>query len=603
MRLRGAFLNSQQPRSRHRKRADRSTRQRGQLTSQPGDDTPKWQLLRRWLPNWWGIAGAQVASWVALGPSFLPRKWWMTTGSLGLSQLYGYGIGSGLRMLRRAVMPALRPVLGHLPAPRMLERVWRATVVSTLTAGTVVAFVNSVPRQREIARLVERDRPDPAVQFVGAILGTAATGAALGALELLKLQSRGTRWVLARFLPALAAPFSGTIVTFVVTYYLNRSVLWDRLMKFLLDRAREHDRQPLPDRVPPVQPERSGSAASFEPFTSLGRHGKAAVSDGPRGADIARFWAARGDTTPVREPVRAYIGLRPQVSIPEAARLAVRELRRAGGFDRQHLCIYIGTGTGWLNDWSLGAFEFLTRGDSAVVSIQYSVITSALAFLADRNSAKLTARSLYHEVLRELAHIPAGHRPKLYMSGESLGAFGALSVFADAEDMVAQLDGAVWSGTPQITPIWQELTDARTPASPMILPRIGGGEHVRFSNHSADLTGPIGGTPYAPWGEHRFVFMQHPSDPVVWWHPRLIWHEPQWMREPRGFDVTAAMKWWPWVTFWQVAADMAASIQPPGGHAHRYFDEYVPAWAHVLGREQDADAALVREVARHIHPH
>jgi uncharacterized membrane protein len=47
---------------------------------------------------------------------------------------------------------------------------------------------------------------------------------------------------------------------------------------------------------------------------------------------------------------------------------------------------------------------------------------------------------------------------------------------------------------------------------------------------------------------------------------------------------------------------MPASIASKGGHAHRYYDEYVPAWAEVLGRHEHPEP-LIREVARHIHPH
>jgi uncharacterized membrane protein len=567
-------------------------------------------LARRIRPNWWGIAGAQVTSWIALGPSFLPRTWWMTAGSLSLSQLYGYGIGTAARLVRRGVMPLLRrrfPARNFARIPFPVAQAWRITVVSTLVGGTLLALATSIPRQREIAKLVDFPPPSHTTQLVGVAAGTGVTGAALGIVALFRLQSRGTRRLLQRFLPALAAPFSGTIVTFLVTYYLNRSVVWDRFVGFLRTKALAKNLQPMPGRTAPEQPERSGSAASYEPFTTLGRHGKAIVSDGPRRADIAAYWAARGNGNgpadePVLEPVRAYVGLRAHVSIPEAAKRAVRELKRAGGFEREHLCIAIGTGTGWLSDWSMGSFEYLTRGNCATVSLQYTVLSSALALLADRKSPQLTAQCLYREVVAELRKLPPERRPKLYMQGESLGSFGALSIFSDADDMIERLDGAVWSGTPQFSPIWQELVARRRDGSPQTLPRIGNGEHVRFSNRSADLRGPADGEPYADWKAHRFLFLQHPSDPVVWWHPSLIWREPEWLREPLCYDVTPRIVWWPWVTFWQVAADMPASIASKGGHAHRYYDEYVPAWAEVLGRHEHPEP-LIREVARHIHPH
>ena len=42
------------------------------------------------------------------------------------------------------------------------------------------------------------------------------------------------------------------------------------------------------------------------------------------------------------------------------------------------------------------------------------------------------------------------------------------------------------------------------------------------------------------------------------------------------------MRWLPWVTFWQVTADMVFSTGVPDGHGHVYKKEYVDAWAAVF---------------------
>ena len=70
---------------------------------------------------------------------------------------------------------------------------------------------------------------------------------------------------------------------------------------------------------------------------------------------------------------------------------------------------------------------------------------------------------------------------------------------------------------------------------------------------------------YVPWESPRVVFAQHPSDPVVWFDPSLLWREPAWLQERVGHDVTPAMRWFPWITFWQIASDMPLSIAAPGG--------------------------------------
>ena len=48
----------------------------------------------------------------------------------------------------------------------------------------------------------------------------------------------------------------------------------------------------------------------------------------------------------------------------------------------------------------------------------------------------------------------------------------------------------------------------------------------------------------------------HPSDPIVWWSPHLILSEPDWIGEAPGTDVLEGMVWLPFVTFWQVSADL-----------------------------------------------
>lgn len=583
-----------------RPRAPRSER-RGDATTPAKKKLQR--FFARWGPNWWGVVASQLTTLIALGPSLLPRTWWTTAASISLSQLYGYAVGSGARTTRNGILALVRRARGVVaqPSPSLrmatVERTWQTALISSMAIGTAATLLSSLERQREIAQLVDETPQTLRQQFTGMAVGTVATAGILGLVQLFRISSAGTRRLIGRFAPALAAPLSGTAVMFGLTYYLNRSVLWEQLMRRINASAHRNNLRPLPGRVAPKQAERSGSPASFESFNSLGRHGKSVVADGPRARDIAAFWGEDA-----MEPVRAYVGLSPSQSIETAAKHAVRDLRRAGGFTRKHLVIMVGTGTGWLNDWAMSALEFLTRGNCAVVSLQYTVLPSAFAFLFDRKSPKQTARALYREVREVLDTMPANERPKLYMSGESLGAFGGVSVFSSASDMARKLDGAIWAGTPQISPMWRELTARRRAGSPEIRPDIDDGSVIRFSNRAEDLGHDHEGMPYASWGEKRFVFLQHPSDPIVWWDPSLIWQQPTWMTEPRGHDVTARMRWWPWVTFWQIAADMPLSIANKGGHAHRYFEEYVGAWSQVLGIDVDADR-LAEAIRPLIRPH
>ena len=44
------------------------------------------------------------------------------------------------------------------------------------------------------------------------------------------------------------------------------------------------------------------------------------------------------------------------------------------------------------------------------------------------------------------------------------------------------------------------------------------------------------------------------------------------------------MVWFPWLTFWQLLADMPRSVQLPGGRGHSYHREVVHYWNEILDK-------------------
>jgi uncharacterized membrane protein len=103
------------------------------------------------------------------------------------------------------------------------------------------------------------------------------------------------------------------------------------------------------------------------------------------------------------------------------------------------------------------------------------------------------------------------------------------------------------------------------------------GENVRFVARPDNLDRPAD-----PWGQPRVVYLQHASDPIAWWDPDLLFAKPDWLREPRGYDVSPRMEWVPVVTFLQVSADMAVAVDVPDGHGHVYVKNVANGWAAVL---------------------
>lgn len=65
------------------------------------------------------------------------------------------------------------------------------------------------------------------------------------------------------------------------------------------------------------------------------------------------------------------------------------------------------------------------------------------------------------------------------------------------------------------------------------------------------------------------------------------------MREHVGRDVTPALDWVGFLTFWQIATDMPLSVNVPPGHGHEYKDEMVPIWAAVLDVDAGTDLARI----------
>jgi uncharacterized membrane protein len=120
------------------------------------------------------------------------------------------------------------------------------------------------------------------------------------------------------------------------------------------------------------------------------------------------------------------------------------------------------------------------------------------------------------------------------------------------------------------------------------------GRTVRFTNDVVAEIPPAS----VPWEGTRVLYLQHPSDPIVWWGPSLIWDQPDWLGEPRGRDVLDQMFWIPLVTFWQVTADLPLATGVPDGHGHTYTAEFVDGWAEILQPPgwTDAKAERLRDI-------
>ncbi|MGD9620108.1 MAG: alpha/beta hydrolase [Mycolicibacterium sp.] len=327
-----------------------------------------------------------------------------------------------------------------------------------------------------------------------------------------------------------------------------------------------------PNTAEPQSPLRSGGPESLVSWESLGHQGRIFIGGGPTVEELTEF-----NGSPAIEPIRAYAGLHSADGIKETAQLAARELQRTGGLDRAVVAVATTTGTGWINAAEAAALEYMYNGDTAIVSMQYSFLPSWLSFLVDKENARQAGQALFEAVDALIREMPEAERPTLVVFGESLGSFGGEAPFLALNNLIARTDGALFSGPTFNNTIWTDLTRNRDPGSPEWLPIYDKGENVRFVAEPTDLQRPD-----SPWGEPRVVYLQHASDPIAWWSPDLLFAEPDWLREPRGSDVSPDTMWIPIVTFLQVSADMAVAVNVPDGHGHVYVRDVANAWAAIL---------------------
>jgi uncharacterized membrane protein len=271
----------------------------------------------------------------------------------------------------------------------------------------------------------------------------------------------------------------------------------------------------------------------------------------------------------------------------------VGELERTGAFGRSVLAVVTTTGTGWVNEPAPESLELLYGGDTAIVATQYSYLPSWLSFLVDRSRSEQAGRLLFDAVHARVDQLPEGDRPRLLVYGESLGSQGSEAAFTTLGDIRAQAEGVLWVGPPNSNLLWSSLVERRDPGSLEVEPVYASGLIVRFASDPADLAQPP-----TPWIAPRVLYLQHPSDPIVWWSPELLFRRPDWLEEPRGDDVLPAMSWYPVVTFWQITADLTHAQSVPDGHGHNYSDLILDAWVAVAAPDgwTAADTTRVRHV-------
>jgi uncharacterized membrane protein len=532
-----------------------------ETTEPPPEHARHRKLLYVTLPGCWG---ALLGGCLSFTPSLLPRTGTIQGIVWGITAAIGYGLGVLAAWIWRA--------FADRKPRRPRRRSWLVFYISAAVL-TVVMFGLGQYWQYLIRGLM-------GVTEYNVALVVASPFVAALVFCLILLIGRGLRglyrWVsdlLHRWMGRSAAHAVGWILVAGLTYAVVTGLLFQGFINVMNSAYSLRDTKTAEGIHQPTTSLRSGGPGSVIPWDTLGWQGRNFIGKGPSASDIEK---ATGQSA--MAPIRIYSGLASASDAEARADLAVRDLERAGGFQRKNLLVVTTTGSGWVDPALVDSFEYLSDGDSATVAIQYSYLPSWISYLVDQSKAREAGVALFDAVYGAWNQLPQGHRPRLYVAGESLGSFGGETAFSGEQSMANLTNGALWAGPPNFNTLFRQFSDHRDPGSPEVQPIYHDGRIVRFADDATTDIPPDG----QPWPATRVLYMMHPSDPIVWWSPHLIFSEPDWIGEAPGQDVLAGMIWIPFVTFWQVTADLPFATGVPAGHGHKYTSEYVDGFNAIM---------------------
>ncbi|RFC68283.1 alpha/beta hydrolase [Mesorhizobium denitrificans] len=500
----------------------------------------------------------------SLTPSLLPRDFVLQGALSGVCLTAGYLLGTILVWLWR-----------YLELPPLPEYVARASLWVAAIASALVAtvFLWKFVEWQNITRSLMHMEPVESGRLVE--VGLIALGVFVVLLLLGRLigkLDRGVSGKLGNLMPRRVANLVGLLLVGWIIWAVTDGVLFRVALRAADSSLQRLDALIEPDVARPTSAERTGGPGSIVGWEGLGRMGRAFVASGPSGKDITAFTGKEA-----KDPIRVYVGLNSADTVQDRAKLALEEMKRTGAFDRSVLVVIAPTGTGWVDPEAMDTLEYLQHGDIASVAVQYSYLLSWLSLLIEPQYGSDTARALFNEVYKYWSALPKEHRPRLYLHGLSLGSLSS-DASLDIFDIVGDpIQGALWSGPPFSSRTWKSATAGREAGSPVWLPRFRDGSIIRFYSQSGVAPGD-----YAQWGPIRIAYLQYASDPVVFFDPFASYREPDWMKPPRGPDVSPALRWFPIVTQLQIGLDMAIATSTPMGFGHVYAPEdYIQPWVDV----------------------
>jgi uncharacterized membrane protein len=313
--------------------------------------------------------------------------------------------------------------------------------------------------------------------------------------------------------------------------------------------------------MPAQSPMVSGSPASAVSFDSLSREGRRYVNMVLSRQEIEEVMGQPA----VADPIRVFVGLDSAVEAEDRVDLLMDELVRTGAFERDVLCLASPTGSGYINYVLLEALEYMTLGNCATATMQYSLLPSPMSLNRTRLAVEQN-RDLMHAVTGYLRGMDPDARPKLVLFGESLGALTMQDVWRHRTVEAFDRDfvhSSIFLGTPSGTEFakaWR-LNPAKVDPEGKIIEVDDFGQFIDLPQEERERV--------------RHVLLSHYDDPIPKFGTNILLRRPWWLgpvdqRPPR---VPKSTHWRPGVTFVLTGIDMVNAMEViPGTFGRRGHD-------------------------------
>ena len=320
----------------------------------------------------------------------------------------------------------------------------------------------------------------------------------------------------------------------------------------------------------------SGSKRSFVNWRTLSKEGRRHIATRLSAENISKVLEV--DKSKVKEPIRLYVGLDSAETEIKRVQLALDELKRTKAYSRKYIVIISPTGSGYVNYVMSDSVEYMSQGNCAQVTLQYSKRPSPLS-LDRRDEGHIQYRMLINGIKKEILKLSPAKRPKLIIFGESLGAWTSQDAFMyeGTDGFEANLiDKALWIGTPAESK-WKERTLSDKTLNTEQ-------ESIGVFNSYEDYLS------LEPKNRQKvkYFMVTHYNDPVARFSTNLLVQEPEWLAidEKRPPTVPSTNVYTVPGTFVQTLVDMKNALKPIPGKfvatGHDYRGDLAPFVSEVL---------------------